>query len=411
MKVVTTSNKTYSYSPKNNEIVCGENPFLSGDGFSFKSFAPFYRLPNLDSFILNLTEQCNLRCSYCCYSGIYKNNRIHSSKSMTESDIPPILQFIDRHAAKFPIIISFYGGEPLLQYDLLKKIILLSENQWGKQVEFYVGTNATLLTFERIDWLVKHKVLIAISVDGAKRMHDRYRKDRQGKGSFDQLILALSYIKQKYPAYLKDKVFLLTTVVSFNDIPFLAESWHQDHVLHNIRPSIISSLAPNFRTNVQRQKWEDVRASHEKLLNLYDKHRDWLFLKSFFDGCIKDWKTRPIMDINGEVPLSTCLPSNNKLFVDSYGDLYVCEKFSNCYPIGNVSDGVDWKAANDLASRFYIRQKDQCKKCPAIRMCSLCLTSIEFNKEQMDVLCHNERIYTKINFWLFCEMAERGMIE
>ena len=43
-------------------------------------------------------------------------------------------------------------------------------------------------------------------------------------------------------------------------------------------------------------------------------------------------------------------------------------------------------------------------------MCSLCLTSTEFNEEQMDVLCHNERIYTKINFWLFCEMAERGMI-
>ena len=171
---------------------------------------------------------------------------------------------------------------------------------------------------------------------------------------FLHLLFALSYIKQRYPAYLNNKILLLATVVSFRDIPNLAESWHQDNVLHDILPSIISSLAPNFKTGVQRCEWEEVKVLHEQLLNLYDKHRDWLFLKSYFEGCVKDWKTRPIMEIEGEVPLSTCLPLNNKLFVDSYGNLYVCEKFSNRYPIGNVNSGIDWNAANELANHFHI---------------------------------------------------------
>lgn len=410
MQVTTTSNRVYSYFPRTNEIVLGKDVFDKRP-MTFKPFVPFRSFPNLDSFILGITEQCNLRCSYCCYSGIYENNRTHSNISFGKDDVPNLIRFIDRYATKFPINISFYGGEPILHYELLQYIILQSESHWKNHVCFYLATNGTLMSKERIDWLVRHNVMIAISIDGTREFHDRYRTYSQKSGSFDQTYEALSYLKRVFPNYIKNNLLILSTITSFDDMALLAEAWHQDPILCDIAPTSISALAPNFKSGVVKREWDEIREKHENLLNLYTQHRDWLFLKSYFDECVRNWEKRPIFDVGEEVPLSTCMPISDKIFIDSHGGLYVCEKISNQFSIGNIISGIDWNIANNMASSFYNRRKARCINCPAIRMCSLCLTSIGFTEEQMDILCHNERLYTKINFWLFCEMAERGLIK
>lgn len=412
MQVTTTKGSIYNYSPRTNEITLGDfgSPYKCKNTFKFKPFVPFRKLPNLDSFIINVTEQCNLRCSYCCYSGSYQNARTHGTKSITEEDVLALIKFIEDYAAKKPINISFYGGEPLLYYELVKSIIFQAEARWKHDVTFYVGTNGTLLTHERINWLVSHHVIIAISIDGTKEFHDRHRRSQVGDGSFDQMYAMLAYLKQQYPEYIKEHVLLLTTVTSFNDLAAIAELWHQDPVLHDMAPTTISALAPNFKEGVAKREWREVLESHEQLLNLYDEHHDWVFLKAYFDECVMNWIKRPIMDVGDEVPLSTCIPLTDKIFIDSYGKLHVCEKFSNQYSIGEMRNGIDWQKANLLALSYYNKRKDRCKECSAIRMCSLCLTSVEYTEEQMDILCHNELIYTRINFLLFCEMAERGLI-
>lgn len=410
MQITTTKGNVYTYSPRTNEIVLGEGIGICSNTFNFRPFAPFHELSNLSSFIINITEQCNLRCTYCCYSGIYENTRTHGRKSITGDIIPTLLKFINEYAAKYPINISFYGGEPMLHYELLQQVILQAERKWSQNVSFYVATNGTLLNNESINWLVSHDVMIAISIDGTKEFNDRYRKDYHGDGSFDKAYAALAYLKQRYPDYAKEKVLLLTTVTTFEDLAPLAESWHQDPVLFDLPPTTISALAPNFKLGVAKREWDEVQNNHKNLLDLYDEHRDWIFLNAYFNECVMNWIKRPIMDVGNEVPFSTCLPLNDKIFIDSYGKLHVCEKISNLFSIGSVKDGIDWEGANELAFSYFNKRKERCKQCPAIRMCSLCLTSAEFNEEQMDVLCHNECIYTKINFWLFCEMAERGLI-
>lgn len=410
MQVTTTKGNVYSYSPRTNEIVLGESIDSHDCVFHFKPIVSFREMPNLGSFIINVTEQCNLRCSYCCYSGIYENTRIHGNKSIGKDDVPDLLEFIENNARKHPINISFYGGEPLLKYNLLQSIILQSEERWADDVCFYVATNGVLLDEQRIDWFVDHNVMIAISIDGTAAFHDRFRRTQQGEGSFGKANAALSYLKRRYPEYRKEKVLVLTTVTSFDDLAPLAESWHRDPVLYDIAPTTISALAPNFKEGVAKREWSEVLESHQRLLNLYEAHRDWIFLSAYFNECVMNWKNRPIIDVGNEVPLSTCLPLNDKIFIDSYGMLHVCEKISNLFPIGSVKEGIDWVRANKLAFSYYNKRKERCQQCSAIRMCSLCLTSAEYNEEQMDVLCYNERIYTKINFWLFCEMAERGMI-
>lgn len=410
MHVTTSLNNKYFYSPRTNEIFLGDQECCDVN-FHFKDFTPFQELPNVDQFIVNLTERCNLRCIYCCYSGAYEHHRSHSTSNLTDEGVDAVLTFIQNNAKKFPVCISFYGGEPLLKYQHLQDIILRSEKTWRENVKFYIATNGVLLTSTRIDWLVNHKVMIAVSIDGTAEIHNRQRITADGNGSYEKVYDALSYIKNCYPDYIKDHVLLLTTIVSFDDIASLAEHWHQDSILRDWVPTTLSSVAPNFATGESKVEWEEMKCKHESLLNLYDEHRDWVILKTYFDGCIKYWIDRPVMDIGEEVPLSTCLPLTDKLFIDTHGNLHVCEKISGRFSIGNIYNGVDWEEANRLVKSYYDRRIQRCSHCPSIRLCSHCLTSVEFTEEQMDILCHNERIYTRLNFWLFCEMAERGLIQ
>ena len=409
MQVKTTRHNIYSYLRQTGEIV----PGVVGDDSYVWTFAPlksFSTMPEVDMFILGITEQCNLRCTYCCYSGEYKNSRTHSSRSMNKGDIDDIFDFGQEMSLNRPLHIAFYGGEPLTQYELVQYAIQNAEKRWGEDVLFSITTNATLVTEDRTDWLLAHDVKLEISIDGTASFHDRHRIDHAGNGSFSRMYKALSYVVVHHPEYLP-KIQLLMTLPSVDELPAIAESWHNDVVLCNLAPSHITSVAPNFAKGVAKREYETQKDQHLKLLDIYEHHPDWLVLKAYLDECIADWKNRPIMDAGQSVPMSTCMPQNTKLYIDANKQIAVCEKISDHFRIGSVRGGVDWDKANEHVRAYYNKRVHRCAHCPAIRMCNLCLTAVEYNDEQWDVLCHNERVFAQLDMLLFCEMVERGMLE
>lgn len=408
MNIQTSKHNTYSYLQRTNEIVYGvveEDDYV----WKFEPLKHFYAMPNVDMFVISLTEQCNLCCSYCCYSGAYTNNRTHSSLSMTENDIDAIIKFIKQTVHEKPIRIAFYGGEPLTQYSLLQYAIMRAADELGPDTTFSVSTNGTLLSNERIDWLVEHEVEIHLSIDGTEPFHDANRKDIHGKGTFRKIHQALAYLKDSHPEYFSH-VFLLMTLSGIDHLEMIAEQWNEDDVLRNLAPTRISGLAPNFSQGVIKVDWEQKRAQHLHLLDVYERHPEYMVLKTFFAQCTSYWKNRPIVEADGPIPMATCLPLNAKLFVDTKLQVGVCEKISDNCRIGSIGSGIHWEKANDLVAQYYEKRVERCTKCPAIRMCDMCLTAVEYDDEQWDVLCHNERVYTQLYMLLFCEMAERGMI-
>lgn len=408
MYVETTKHNSYSYLRQTGEIVPG---IVADDDYvwTFDPLTPFLTMPDLDMFILGITEQCNLRCTYCCYSGEYANNRSHSTHSMTRSDIDDIFNFISGLSSKRAFRIAFYGGEPLMHYNLVQYAIEKASKLWNGEVTFSITTNATLLTKDKIDWLIAHHIKLEISIDGTAKFHDKCRIDSAGNGSYSRMYQALSYIFQEYPDYIPN-LQLLMTLPTFDVLPSIAEEWNNDIILKHIAPTHIAAIAPNFSKGVIRKELDLLKVQYLKLLDLYEQHQDWLVLKTFFNECIAYWKGRPIVDAGNSVPMSTCMPRNNKLFIDANKQIAVCEKISDNFRIGAVDEGVDWNEANEQVKMYYNKRVHRCTHCPAIRMCGLCLTAIEFNEEQWDVLCHNERVYARLYMLLFCEMAERGMI-
>ena len=94
MQITTSSKHDYYYLPRTNEIIA--EPKEDNFEWIFKELSAFGELPNVDNFVISITENCNLRCTYCCYSGKYKNNRIHGTKSMSADDIDAIYEFIKK---------------------------------------------------------------------------------------------------------------------------------------------------------------------------------------------------------------------------------------------------------------------------------------------------------------------------
>lgn len=408
MYVETSTHNFYSFLRQTGEIVPG---IVADDDYiwTFEPVKLFTAMPEVDMFILGITEQCNLRCKYCCYSGDYQNSRIHSSRSMSKEDVDEIFDFVDQIASIRPLYIAFYGGEPLTQYDLMQYAIIKAEKRWSNYVRFSVTTNATLLSKERTDWLMAHHVKMEISIDGTEKFHDRNRNDQKGNGSFQRMYQALSYIVNEHQEYLPN-IQLLMTLPSAEDLAAIAKDWNNDAVLSQIAPSQITSLAPNFAKGVTKKDYTSLKEQYLMLLDVYEQHQDWKVMKAYFEECIAYWKDRPVVDVSGSIPMSTCMPRNTKLYIDAKKQIAVCEKISDCYRIGNIQKGIDWNMANSHVSTYYNKRVLRCSHCPAIRVCDLCLTAIEFNDEQWDILCHNECIYAQLYMMLFCEMAERGMI-
>ena len=410
MIISTCKGNLYTYLQQTNEII---NDVVDSDNFvwTFEPLKAFSDLPNVDTYIISITEHCNLRCTYCCYSGDYKNNRKHSTSLMSTQDIDEVFEYIQVHRTKDTLKIALYGGEPLTNFSTLRYAILKARVIWDNAVEISISTNGVLLTKDKVDWFVEQNVRLDISIDGGKYTHDRQRKDAGGNGSFEKIHYALSYLKEAHPQYLLDNVLLLMTLVSLSDLEQVAKEWHKDVILKNLTPTKISNVLPNFTKEVPCSDYDELITKYIRLLDIYERHRDWLVLKVFFEQCIAYWLNRPIINVDFSIPMSTCLPQTSKLYIDCKKQISVCEKFCDKYPIGNICEGVNWKYANNLVRRYYNKRKDRCATCPAIRMCNLCLMAVEYNNIEWDVLCHNERAYTKVCFRIFCEMAERDLIQ
>lgn len=408
MNITTLHNNSYSYLRQTNEIVQG----VVDDSRYAWTFTPpseFSSMPEVHMFIIATTEQCNLRCTYCCYSGEYEGNHSHNSRTLCEGDIQAIYDFIAKTAKTKPIRISFYGGEPLVNYPLIQYAIQAGQQRWEDDVTFSVSTNGTLLTEERIDWLVNNGVELAISIDGTQPFHDAHRVDAKGNGSYTKVRNALAYLHNntfnQYP-----KVVLMMTLPSVSTLISIAQAWHKDEVLQHYAPTHISGLTPNFSQGVKKEDWETLKTQYIQLLDTYEQHPEWSVLQTFFDEIVSYWKNRPVFEVSESTPLSTCMPVNTKLYIDANLQLAVCEKFNDRFRIGSINVGIDWQKANEMTKEYYRKRENRCTYCPAVRMCNMCLTSIAYTDEQWDTLCHNERLYHQLHMFLFCEMAERGML-
>lgn len=410
MIVQTRSGNRYSYHRSSNEILLGaeREPIKP---LAFQASKPIAGFPDVSTFTIGTTTKCNLRCSYCCYSGAYRNVRSHGDESMTNDDIDDILKFISQVTGNKEVTLDFYGGESLLELSTIKYCVVSAIRHWGDRVHFELSTNGVLLIPSTVNWLVANDFTILLSLDGTKEFHDRQRMTQDGRGTFKKIKDNLWYIRERFPDFLDKKVLLLMTVMDISELPAIAEEWEKDDLLCRMQPTRISSVSPNYSMGVNLLNKEETVESFYRLLDFYVQHRNYRVLKVFFERRLAEWIQRPIFTLDSPITPPTCVPNNRKLYIDTKKDVGICEKTPDTLRIGNTRDGISWGKVNKTANALATIIKQRCGSCVVARFCDVCPAVLDLSDSEMDVYCHNQRIMQEVKFLMFCELAENGLIE
>lgn len=344
-----------------------------------------YLLSNkLSKITLQVTQQCNLRCSYCIYSeeGNSKQ-RQHSTANMSFETAKKVIDFYLENARDSKRLnIGFYGGEPLLEFELIKKCIDYSlDKAEGKNLSFSITTNCTLLDLNKIEYLSKINIAILVSLDGPEEIHNKQRRFSNGKGSHSTIIRNLNMIKERYPEFYSRIRFnaVLNPEDDFNCISHFFDK------CSSVCGANITTTVIDDKYSEDKVKFtEDYRIKREYelfkvLLNRYGYIDSQYLSKIGINDYNELNKTASELRPTSKLPKNTshsgpCIPGQLRLFVDVHGVFYPCERvseMSSVMSIGDIENGFNLSKASKLLNIATLTE-DKCKKCWAIRHCKLC---------------------------------------
>lgn len=317
----------------------------------------------IKSMCLNVSHLCNLRCEYCFADGGTYNG---AAENMSfDVALKAIDMIVSKSANRHNLEVDFFGGEPLLNFDVVKKTVEYArsiEKAHNKNFRFTITTNAMLLNDEIIDFFNKEMYNVVVSIDGRRSVHDCVRKTASGKGSFDtaiknalrfkQLRKGQYYIRGTYTALNKD---FSKDVLFLNDLGF-------DQL--SIEPVV---LPENNRLAIKKEDIEQLKAEYDKLAEAYVERRKGEKWFNFFHF---------MLDIyNGPCEskrLVGCGAGNDYVAVAPNGNIYPCHQFDGekDYVIGNVLDGTFNTEIPKFFAENNLLKKDKCRNCWAKYYCS-----------------------------------------
>ena len=340
---------------------------------------------SIEMLTLQVTQQCNLRCRYCPYSGSYYNRK-HSSECMDINVAKEAIDFYIKHSFdKQEINIGFYGGEPLIQYDMIKELVsYVYIKGEGKNINFHITTNATLLDLEKISFLAENKFKMTISLDGPRELHDKNRRQINGKGSFDRVIENIKIIQKHYPEYIQGVMFNCV-VDGRGDYGCLNDFFTNYDVIKDIHTTFNNIATEGIKDKDLLLSSEEYDNAYQyevfKLLlnkcNLISEKEVSTIVKSHYDYIRMKLKGKKEGDISSATghPGGPCVPGIHKLFVNIHGDFFPCEKLNENISeiiIGNAKDGFDFKRIEDILNVGKSTQQE-CKNCWCSRYCYQCI--------------------------------------
>lgn len=379
----------------------------------------------LSNMVLQVTQQCNLRCSYCAYSGAY-HNRVHNSARMSFETAKKAIDFyITRARESNRLHLGFYGGEPLLEFNLVKKCVeYIRHNVEGKKLTFGITTNATLLTDEKIHYLHDNNFYLTISIDGSKEEHDACRVFPDGSGSFDIVIRNLKRVKELYPEYARN--IIISTVVSPKyELNHVLEYFDSDDVLSdtNIIMTPVADAGLKKKVGYKESYYQVRRYEYLKLLLYMIGKIDKKYISRMVANSQRMIE-RNYRSLQQHTLLQErmhhggpCIPSAKKILVTTDEKIFPCEKVAentSCTQIGTLDEGFDLKNMERLLNIGCLTS-EECKNCWALSHCSICAAQLEYREGQQTfqkadklTACEKSKNIVISNLYELCVIHEFG---
>lgn len=341
----------------------------------------------IDMITLQLTQNCNLRCSYCIYSATSNlGQRSHNKKHMSFETAKEALMFYKQHSEDSNMAsIGFYGGEPLLEFELIKKIVDYADKLFeGKEICYAVTTNATLLSEDIIDYLVEHHFVITLSIDGPEKIQDKNRKFKNGLGSYKVVENNILTFFRKHPYYMKNITvsMVIDEDSNYNDIIELFKSEPFRDVKLTYTPvEKDATIADLSREYIEQYNYDTFLGYIQFYRNEGKKCYPSKIIEQDFNALESKLENfKPNILSACSAPSGPCIPGKTRLFINCLGEFYPCERVNEneLMKIGTLYSGFDYDKINDLLNVGRV-SKDKCMNCWAFQLCDVCVKRADDN--------------------------------
>jgi uncharacterized protein len=320
----------------------------------------------ITNIALFVTQKCNLNCVYC-----YGNQGKYGGEGIMSNHIAfkAIDWLIEKSQNQKKLTISFFGGEPLLNFELIKSVVeysLKKGDKLSKDFEFNINTNATLLNDEIINFFLKNRFKIIVSIDGDKEIQDSQRPFKNGKGTFNTILPRVKKLLLSIPDVSCRAVLL------DNTNPSIVEKKLQEIGFQKILTSYSSLSLFNSKEENKVNK-RDLNQFFQKIreeaecLDLSIKERDNIKLENLKNTGILFSRFNRL--VNGQKKLFPCGAGRSSVALSCKGDVFLCHRFvgTEDFKIGNISRKnleIDKYQVSPLEIR------NSCKNCFAKFLCA-----------------------------------------
>lgn len=313
---------------------------------------------------LHIAHTCNLNCSYCFAS----QGKYHGERALMSYEVGKrALDFlVENSGTRRNLEVDFFGGEPLMNFDVVKKLVAYArsiEKEKNKNFRFTLTTNGVLIDDDVIDFANREMSNVVLSLDGRREVHDRFRVDYSGKGSYDSIVPKFQrlvkarggknyYMRGTFTHYNPD---FLNDIKAMLDLGFTELS---------MEPVVTSSCDPSALTEEDK---EIVFKQYEELAELM-LSRDKQNKPFTFYHYMIDIKGGPCIYKR----ISGCGSGTEYMAVTPWGDLYPCHQFvgDEKFKLGDIWGGV---TNTDIQNEFFscnVYAREECRDCWARLYCS-----------------------------------------
>jgi len=358
---------------------------------------------NAKQIVFETTDSCNLNCTYCAFGEIYGGYDERNHKKINIHYAINLLKYIFEQKPKnknSKLIISFYGGEALLNMYFIKRIVEISNKLNIKkelEIEYSMTTNATLIN-KYIDFLVDNKFSLLISLDGNEGNHSYRVFSKNNKNSFHKVVENLNMIQRDYPEYFSTHVNFNAVLNNRNSVKDIYEFiYTQYHKIPRIAELNKRDVNPNNKDRLEcmfrsirkseseylREESYLQRITHSELLLYKDLTN---FLKYYSINYYISNLNTLLSVFEKQLPTSTCTPFFKKIFLTNQNKLLPCERVNYKYSLGKVNESIEIDVPEITRQyNFYFEHiKKICQNCYAYRFCGLCLFQIN-NIDKVDM--------------------------
>ena len=358
---------------------------------------------------LHICHDCNLRCRYCfADEGAYHAKREFMSLETAKRAIDFL---IEQSGSRRILETDFFGGEPLMNFDVVKQTVRYAKEQAakrGKKFLFTLTTNGLLLKDDVAEFLNREMENVVLSLDGRKEVHDAVRKTANGKGSFDLVIENLkNFVRIRgNKSYYVRGTFTAKNLDFSKDVLFLADSGFDSISLEPVVTDI-----PDLA--ITKQDLSRVCDEYDTLCDKYLEYEAKGKGFNFFHFNV-DLEGGPCLSKR----VSACGAGNEYFSVVPNGDIYPCHQFAGDpdFRMGNVYEGKLDEAIRAKFKKSCLFTRKKCENCFAKFICSggCSANNYHFNgdiDEPYDITCEMMKKRTENAMHILAERKRRNAHE